>query len=285
MKLKKLILVFLVMIIGMGTVSADCNKTEAATAYDYMAKVYKALAGFSYYHTMYNTTDGSNNLADLEKDSGFLSLNLDDIGLNALNLINYYNQYFRQNGIYGNGSLGDFLLNEYVLGGEYTDECEIEKWYNTTVSAAQNINTIDNLWGLVSAKLKSLAQAAEKTEDFKALEKEVAISYEGLCAYLDSHKGIAEFIETALDIVAYAALGLGVLLGILDFIKAIASQDDAALKKAFQSFIKRIAAIILIFLANFIVTMVLNFVAIPGVNRSNIICDQFNLGNLGNLKK
>lgn len=280
MKLKKLILVFLVMIIGMGTVSAACDKTQAATAYDHMAKVYRILSGLSYYHTMYNTTDGSDNLEDLKKDAGFKSLNLEELGIYPQTVIDYYNNYFRTNGIYGHDSLGYFLLNEYVLTGGYTDECGIRNWYDTTVKDAQKINTIDNLWGLVSAKLESLAQAAEKTEDFKALEKEVAISYEGLCAYLDSHKGIAEFIETALDIVAYAALGLGILLGILDFIKAIASQDDAALKKAFQSFIKRIAAIILIFLANFIVTMVLNFVAIPGVDRSNIICDQFNLGNL-----
>ena len=161
------------MIIGMGTVSADCNTTDADTAYNNMAQVYKILAGLSYYHTMYNTTDGSDNSEDLKKDAGFKSLNLEKLGIYPQTVIDYYNDYFRPNGIYGNGSLGYFLLDKYGLMGGSTDLCGLENWYNnTTVSAAKNINTIDNLWGLVSAKLKSLAQAAEKTEDFKALEKE-----------------------------------------------------------------------------------------------------------------
>ena len=81
----------------------------------------------------------------------------------------------------------------------------------------------------------------------------------------------------ALNVVTYAALALGIFLGVLDFIKAIASQEDAALPKAFQSFMKRVAAIALIFLSGVIVTIIINIVPINGVNRDAAICEQFNL--------
>ena len=268
MKIKKIILIIFLMVIGIkGVSAAACDYSH----YDDLANVYKDLAVLSYYHTL---ADKSMTAAEKEAIlnssspvSGIMRSDVDYMGL--------YNIYLT-NGVYrgGNSSLAYNLLASI----QCDDVVEI---YNKTASNVNN--TIDYLWGEVAfvteyvAGLKNDSNNDHK-EDFKTLEASTSISFEGLCDYLASHKGISKFIETALNIVTYAALALGVILGVLDFIQAIASHDDAALNKAAQKFFKRVVAIVLIFLSSFIVSMIVNIVSINGVDRSNIICDEFDLG-------
>ena len=107
--------------------------------------------------------------------------------------------------------------------------------------------------------------------------------YEGFsnpCSWIRRNKGIQYYVQIVLRIVSFVALGLAVVLGSIDFIKAIVSQDDVALKKAFQSFMKRLVAVVVIFLVQYFVQLFMGLItAIPNYNANQLsICEEFNIG-------
>lgn len=281
MKIKKIILIIFLMVIGIKGVSAYESTQPECTAsqYENLKSAYRDLAVLSYYHTLADKSmTDAEKAAILNNDSPVKSI-MDANGKDANYYINDLYNIYKTAGVYNTGNSG---LAYQLLNQKYGLTCkEVDTIYNKTASNVNN--TIDYLWGevaFVTEKVAGLKDSSnnDHKEDFKTLEASTSISFEGLCDYLASHKGISKFIETALNIVTYAALALGVILGVLDFIQAIASHDDAALNKAAQKFFKRVVAIVLIFLSSFIVSMIVNIVSINGVDRSNIICDEFDLG-------
>lgn len=279
MKIKKIILIIFLMVIGIKGVSAtDCNYND----YDNLARAYRDLAVLSYYHTLADKSmTDTEKAAILNNDSPVKSI-MDANDKDANYYINDLYNIYKTAGVYNTGNSG---LAYQLLNQKYSLSCDdVAEIYNKTASNVNN--TIDYLWGEVAFVTEYVAGktqdgtpgGTDHKDDFNTLEASTSISFEGLCDYLASHKGISKFIETALNIVTYAALALGVILGVLDFIQAIASHDDAALNKAAQKFFKRVVAIVLIFLSSFIVSMIVNIVSINGVDRSNIICDEFDLG-------
>ena len=77
---------------------------------------------------------------------------------------------------------------------------------------------------------------------------------------------IREWIQDALNLVKYVALVLVIVLGVLDFIQAAASGEADKVKKAGNSFLKRIIAVVVLFLLPVIVELVLNLVEIYGAD-------------------
>ena len=77
---------------------------------------------------------------------------------------------------------------------------------------------------------------------------------------------IREWIKDALNLLKYVALALVIVLGVLDFIKAAASGEAEDMKKSGQSFMKRIIAVIILFLLPVIVDLVLNLIELYGAN-------------------
>jgi len=77
---------------------------------------------------------------------------------------------------------------------------------------------------------------------------------------------IKKWILDALNLVKYLALALVIVLGVLDFIKAAASGEADAMKKSGNSFLKRIIAVVILFLVPVIVELVLNLVEIYGAS-------------------
>ena len=83
---------------------------------------------------------------------------------------------------------------------------------------------------------------------------------------------IREWILDALDLVKYICLALVIVLGILDFIKAAASGEADAMKKSGQSFLKRVIAVVILFLLPVLVELILSLIEIYGVNPDNPLC-------------
>lgn len=77
----------------------------------------------------------------------------------------------------------------------------------------------------------------------------------GACHLSDQ---IIAFIYNILKWVKYIAPVLVIILGILDFVKALAAQDDDAMKKAQGKFVKRMIAAVLLFLLPLIIDYVLS---------------------------
>ena len=79
-------------------------------------------------------------------------------------------------------------------------------------------------------------------------------------------------INNILKFVRYVALALVIALGALDFMKAAGSGEPDAMKKSGQSFMKRMIAVVILFLLPVIVDFILNMVNIYGVDPNNIDC-------------
>ncbi len=69
---------------------------------------------------------------------------------------------------------------------------------------------------------------------------------------------IAEFLKDLFDMVKWVALAIGIVLGILDFFKAITSGKDDSLKKAGQNFAKRLIAIVILFILPLLLDWILD---------------------------
>ena len=79
-------------------------------------------------------------------------------------------------------------------------------------------------------------------------------------------KAIENYIRQALKLIRWGGLVLMVVLGTLDFVKASASDDQDAIKKASQNFIKRLIAVIILFLLPILVELILFIAGKIGFN-------------------
>lgn len=83
---------------------------------------------------------------------------------------------------------------------------------------------------------------------------------------------ILEKLNWFFDIIKYGGAALAILLGALDFFKAVMSDEDKSTSKAAGRFIKRLIAAALIFLLPLIIQFVLNNVKIDGFNHNAPTC-------------
>ena len=81
-----------------------------------------------------------------------------------------------------------------------------------------------------------------------------------------------EKLNWAFNIIKYGGSALAILLGAIDFFKAVMSDEDSATKKASQRFLKRVIAAVLIFLLPLILQFILNNVEIQGFNADSPTC-------------
>lgn len=84
------------------------------------------------------------------------------------------------------------------------------------------------------------------------------------CDSIGGH--LLNWIYRMIKFVRYAVPALLIILSILDFIKAIASESDDEIKKVSSRFTKRLIAAALIFIAPFILDFILKMFSIPGLN-------------------
>lgn len=92
----------------------------------------------------------------------------------------------------------------------------------------------------------------------------------GYCGSLGNK--IVNWIFRIVRIVRYAVPVLLIILSILDYIKALAADDENEMKKVTGRFVRRLIAASLIFIIPFILDFVLKIFDIPGLNASNPFC-------------
>ena len=194
----------------------------------------------------------------------------------------------------GHISLNKNKISSYYMLGEtgnslgYTLSRDWElqdKDYNTIIGILNVTNYGANWNSKLKATQATMETAAKNLDqaigsnsyvsDAEDMVSSMNSTYASMCEYLRNHQGIRDYVKMVIDIVCYAALAAGIILGIMDFVKAIASHEDAALTKAFQSFMKRVIAIALIFLSNVFVTLILGVVQrneYLNMARENVTC-------------
>lgn len=83
---------------------------------------------------------------------------------------------------------------------------------------------------------------------------------------------LAGWILRMLKIIRYIVPVLVIILSVLDFIGAVGSNNDDAMKKASQKFTKRIIAAVVLFLLPVILQFLFDIFKIPGLESSNPFC-------------
>lgn len=92
----------------------------------------------------------------------------------------------------------------------------------------------------------------------------------GYCGSLGNK--VVNWIFRIVRIVRYAVPVLLILLSILDYIKALAADNEDEMKKVTSRFVHRLIAAALIFIVPFILDFILRIFNIPGLNASNPFC-------------
>lgn len=83
---------------------------------------------------------------------------------------------------------------------------------------------------------------------------------------------LKSWLKTLLNIINISALVLTVILGMLDFFKAVASGEADANKKAFKKFYTRLIVVAILFLLPVIIEFILGLFPIEGVKTSDPFC-------------
>jgi DNA replication initiation complex subunit (GINS family) len=81
-----------------------------------------------------------------------------------------------------------------------------------------------------------------------------------------------EWIEAAFLFIQIGAAVVVAVMGMLDFSRAAVSNDADAMKKAWQKFIKRLLALLILLLLPFIIQFLLGLIEIPGLTNTDPLC-------------
>lgn len=133
--------------------------------------------------------------------------------------------------------------------------------YRATALYAEDSNS--------SVVAKSCSKACSMLKDDVAEICQVDAT-NGYCGSLGNK--IVNWIFRMVRIVRYALPALLIILSILDYIKALASDSEDEMKKVTNRFVKRLIAAAIVFIVPFILDFVLNIFSIPGLNADNPFC-------------
>ena len=291
-KIYKILLVVMMFFIGISGVSADdCNMYEN---FEIAFKAAAAVEQNYYYSAVFDSESqktNSNSLEDLYKKyfdgvkytTPYSKTDLENLALVIIGEEgpNYSITAF----------IRKLLIQVNICGGEissFTCSDQDYQFGSLTLNSrnfANNLSSYDNLTSVVRAIREQTEEISKKcgtNDKYVAAYDKVYEGYSNFCSYLESHKGVQYYVTMIIRIVTYVSLGLAVILGTLDFIKAITSGDDAALKKAFQTFCKRLAAVVVIFLTYLIVQIFMGLItSIPNYDVSQFeICKDLQVGAL-----
>lgn len=113
---------------------------------------------------------------------------------------------------------------------------------------------------------------SEKCENFDYYTGKICGGYQDdyRCGAIGTK--LAGWILRMLKIIRYIVPVLVIILSVLDFIGAIGSNNDDAMKKASQKFTKRIIAAVILFLLPIILQFLFDIFKIPGLESSNPFC-------------
>lgn len=293
-KITKILLTIIMIFTSILVVKADDPVTtttngEVASAiaqdYPYYEKAYKLIGAVSYYHDHAAVFDPSDQ-PDLTQ---VLNEALSTFGLDSGQSNNVMELYT---------AFKSSPTTSAFANGVCTDESHVndKDTYNNFKNQLAQFNNLASMFKYAKNTLSSMVKRIDllcenascnssvtgiKNQYETLIDRSLSM-YSSFCDKLEDSPGIAHYLKSALQLVSYVALALAVILGALDFVKAITSHDDAALTKAFQSFVKRMVAVALIFMTYVIVELVLGLITfVPGTEASQLeVCEQIRLGAL-----
>lgn len=131
---------------------------------------------------------------------------------------------------------------------------------NNVIKADNNINSLTEMcYSIIKSRNyddQCVIDCLKVSDEISFLKKEYNIdNYSGACGLSEK---IVKLFANVLKWFRYIAPALVIILGILDFIKAIASQSEDEMKKSQGRFIKRLIAAVLLFLIPFLILYLLD---------------------------
>ncbi len=122
-----------------------------------------------------------------------------------------------------------------------------------------------------------LANTTSPCLKFKAIQLAQEIEENVKAGYIPIPDGcdmlsqdLLDFLTWALQLIRYGAVIITIVLGMVDFFRAIAESDDKAFQKAGGRFLKRLIAVVLIFLSALFVQFILYNYALPGIGEEEV---------------
>lgn len=153
--------------------------------------------------------------------------------------------------------------------GGFSNVGEVETQLVYTLRYTYGFDDRDILDPELSGILPNLSkEAKEKAGIFNLNNQDIG------CAVLT--EPIKSKINWVLNLIKYAGAALVIILGAADFLKAVLSDEDNASKKAFEKFVKRLIAAVLLFLLplliQFLFTAASPAIKIEGFNKDAPTC-------------
>ena len=152
-------------------------------------------------------------------------------------------------------------IESFYSNSKTCDKSKDEYCYVPYILAAdKQISEINELCTQVfkvqNYKDSCVIKCLDFSNDLGDLKNKYGIKNTGSACNLSAR--IIKFIANILKWLKYIAPVLAIILGILDFVKAIASQSDDEMKKAQGKFVKRLIAAALLFIVPFIIEFILD---------------------------
>ena len=85
-------------------------------------------------------------------------------------------------------------------------------------------------------------------------------------------KDMRTWLNQVLDLIKMIGLILAIVLGMVDFFKAMSSGESDAMKKAWKAFANRLIAVVILFLLPLVIEFVLGLITINGIDPSSPLC-------------
>ena len=158
---------------------------------------------------------------------------------------------------------------EYLECGNYLDGASNKKNASVAVCKSKALSKVEEYTNIMTKTCNSILQNQSLSSDDGCVDsclnsiermkilKEQYIKTKDYSATCGFSENLIGWINNILNIVKYILPVLVIILGIIDFIKAIASDKDDEMKKAQGRFAKRLIAAALAFIIPFIIVFVL----------------------------
>lgn len=144
--------------------------------------------------------------------------------------------------------------------------CAIIKWDGKPIIGKDYNELLDKIGGTNAAQ--NIIDKYKKDKDTTVKDRKVVLKDD--CGILG--EDASEMLRNALKYLIIASVILVIVLGIVDFIKAIAGAVDDGMKKAWKRLLRRIISLALLLLLPALITFVLTEIDIEGVNEDSIFC-------------
>ena len=155
----------------------------------------------------------------------------------------------------------------------------MERMKNSMVdNGCDNNKDFDEEYTKLEEKCEALRATSTYT-DKSGIYDEVNYNIKNICGadYKGGYCGslgnkIVNWIFRIIRIVRYGLPAIVIILSILDYIKALSSEDEGEMKKVNKRFMIRIIAVALLFIIPFILDFILKIFNIPGLSSTNPFC-------------